>query len=128
MTMTKEEMIAKLKCYLNSEFQIKCKNQYDFIEHISANPVGLMHFGNISNGIRGDVLCRILNLTPSYYVNDFGNNYCKFIINHYNNPSSPLTQVYTKGAPLLSEIWDVKEKLYSEAYNQHGTLDRIFNY
>lgn len=69
---------------------------FDYIEHTSSNPVGKPHLGNIINAIKGNFLSLMNNLRPSFYVNDIGSNYSKFLLNYENNLNFPLDELYTR--------------------------------
>ena len=68
---------------------------YDYIESINPNPVGIPTLANMMCCIKGDIISRILNIKPVYYVNDAGLNFSKFLLNHRMNPDEKLEQVYS---------------------------------
>lgn len=110
-----EEIKQKLKSLLKQSLTIK-NHEVVYIENISANPVSILHLGNLIQGVKTDIMARLYGFEYThYYVNDLGSNFCKFISNYKKYyPQIDLKKLYTYEDPPVEEL----ELIRSEIFNK----------
>lgn len=104
----KEDLLAFL------QNRVVIKGEYDYIESINPNPVGLPTLANLLSCIKGDMVARILNVKPSYYINDAGRNFSKFLLNHRLNKEMPITQIYNLEINSEEELTKVRKEIFTK--------------
>jgi hypothetical protein len=85
---------------------------FDYIESLNPNPVSIPTLANLICGIKGDILCRILNLKPTYYVNDVGSNFSKFLLNHRFNRTHPIDSVYNLLVGTEQDLLGIRKQVF----------------
>ena len=91
----------------------------DYVETMNCNPVGRPHLGNLFTVVKGDIFCRILGVTPGYYVNDLGLNFCKFLYNSRAFPNEDIEKLYVIYDPTDQELGPLRRELF-ENYPEDG--------
>ena len=76
----KQQLLDSFMDFLRDPFLKPCKETFDYFEAYNPNPVGAMHLGNLIASFKGSLFARVLRVQPSYYVNDMGYNFAKYLI------------------------------------------------
>ena len=105
-----EQLKQDLKQILHGD-SIPCCG-FDYIESLNPNPVGIPTLANLICGIKGDILCRILNLKPTYYVNDAGSNFSKFLLNHRCAKDHPIESVYNLTVGSEQDLLNTRRQIF----------------